>query len=209
MDGSAGVAWSEPKVGSGVGSGGRTSGETRSGVSAPKDGPLADRTDVARAGEAYSVEAGDAGAGRGGEADAARAGETDSGRDADAGTDSGSVGEMGCGVGGSGSADGINGVAAAGPGGGGDQAGRVAATRPDSSARPAAARTWAAAWPVRHGSVSPQTGHSVVPSCGPSPPPCASTILVAVRASTLSGFTYVDATGFAPPFPACPRAGTA
>ncbi|KHD74611.1 hypothetical protein MB27_27845 [Actinoplanes utahensis] len=64
----------------------------------------------------------------------------------------------------------------------------MAATRPESSARPAAARTSAAARAVRQGSGSPQAGQSVAPSYGPSPP-CASTILLAVRASTLSGLT--------------------
>jgi hypothetical protein len=84
---------------------------------------------------------------------------------------------------------------------GGDHAGRVASTSPDASARPAAARTSMADWAVRQGSGSPQAGHSVIPSCGPRPPPCASTILVAVRASTLSGLTYADAIAVQPPSP--------
>jgi hypothetical protein len=68
---------------------------------------------------------------------------------------------------------------------------RDASTRPDDSASPAANRTSAAARPVGHGSGSPQTGQMVIPSRGPAPPACAWATSCAVRASTLSGFTYV------------------
>ncbi|GGQ63724.1 hypothetical protein GCM10010166_36920 [Couchioplanes caeruleus subsp. azureus] len=77
---------------------------------------------------------------------------------------------------------------------------RVAAIRPELSARPAAATTSAAARPAVHGRGSPQTGQMVMPSCGPRPPACAWTISHAVRASTLSGLTYFVPTK-AMPFP--------
>ncbi len=86
-------------------------------------------------------------------------------------------------------AEGANDVAGAG-------CGEAAASRPEASARPAAARTSAADWAIRQGRRSPQVGHAVAPGV----PVCASTISRAVRASTLSGFTYafVVATASAP-----------
>ncbi|MCA2218802.1 hypothetical protein [Jidongwangia harbinensis] len=68
---------------------------------------------------------------------------------------------------------------------------RAASISPDDSARPAANSTSAAARPDEQGSGSPQTGHSIMPSRGPAPPACASSISRAVRASRLSGLTYV------------------
>jgi hypothetical protein len=67
---------------------------------------------------------------------------------------------------------------------------RAASTRPDDSASPAAATTSAAARPAVQGRGSPQTGQTVMPSWGPRPPAWVWTISHAVRASTLSGFTY-------------------
>jgi hypothetical protein len=87
---------------------------------------------------------------------------------------------------------------------------RVAATRPDDSASPAANTTSAAARPDAHGNGSPQTGQRVIPGRGPEPPACASSISRAVRARTLSGFTYasIGATVFLPPSPVGARAAT-
>ncbi|MFD0525114.1 hypothetical protein [Paractinoplanes durhamensis] len=78
--------------------------------------------------------------------------------------------------------------------------GRLIATSPDASARPAASRTSAADRPAGQGSGSPQTGHSIMPSLGPAPPACAASISRAVCARTLSGSTKasVGATSLAP-----------
>jgi hypothetical protein len=101
-------------------------------------------------------------------------------------------------------AAGPNGDPAAGP-----RPRRDTSTRPEDSASPAANRTSAAARPAGHGSGSPQSGQIVMPSRGPAPPACACATSCAVRASTLSGFTYVvDAIRFPSPV-GCPLAGTA
>ncbi|GAA2598893.1 hypothetical protein GCM10010435_92940 [Winogradskya consettensis] len=67
---------------------------------------------------------------------------------------------------------------------------RVAAMRPEDSARPAASTTSAAARPAVQGRRSPQIGQMVMPSCGPWPPAWDWSISQAVRARTLSGLTY-------------------
>jgi hypothetical protein len=107
-------------------------------------------------------------------------------------------------VGGSGASDSAgrpSGEPGTGAGWIGAIAGREADTRPEDSARPAANNTSAAARPEEHGRRSPQTGQIVIPSRGPAPPACAFTISRAVRASTLSGSTYVPVDAILPSIP--------